>query len=163
LTRLLWLRGEGRARDARPLLSAVSAVGTLLGSGLFEAVVLDLAGVSAARRQRLPGATWIRLQRLVEDQPTALVLLADGHVAHGPTPPRPAAPPPPAWPWPGLAWPLWCARAGAKASPSWPRARRRPCWRRCRWTCSTSTRTAATCSTAGGCARWATWAPCPRA
>ena len=35
-------------------------------------------------RQRLPGATWIRLQRLVEDQPAALVLLADGHVAHGP-------------------------------------------------------------------------------
>jgi hypothetical protein len=84
LTRLLWLRGEGRGRDTRALLPALSAVGTLLGSGLFEVVVLDLAGTAAAARQRLPGATWIRLQRLIEDQPTALVLIADGHVAHGP-------------------------------------------------------------------------------
>ena len=84
LPRLLWIRGDGRARDARELLSAISAVGTLLGSGLFEAVILDLAGVPAAVRQRLPGATWIRLQRMVEDQPTALILVADGHVAHGP-------------------------------------------------------------------------------
>ncbi len=29
-------------------------------------------------------ATWIRLQRLLEDQPSALVLIADGHVSHGP-------------------------------------------------------------------------------
>src|SRR5712691_8411828 len=43
LPRLLWLRGEGRSRDMRALSPAVSAVGTLLGSGLFEAVVLDLA------------------------------------------------------------------------------------------------------------------------
>jgi hypothetical protein len=84
LPRLLWLRGEGRGRDTRALLPAMSAVGTLLGSGLFEAVVLDLAGIPAAARQRLPGTTWIRLQRLIEDQPTALVLIADGHVAHGP-------------------------------------------------------------------------------
>jgi hypothetical protein len=28
--------------------------------------------------------TWIRLQRMVEDAPTALVLLADEHVAAGP-------------------------------------------------------------------------------
>jgi hypothetical protein len=84
LPRLFWMRGDGRARDARALLAAVSAVGTLLGSGLFEAVILDLAGVPASVRQRLPGTTWIRLQRMVEDQPTALVLLADGHVAHGP-------------------------------------------------------------------------------
>jgi recA bacterial DNA recombination protein len=84
LARLLWLRGESRSRDTRALSPALSAVGTLLGSGLFEAVVLDLAGTSAAARQRLPGTTWIRLQRLIEDQPTALVLIADGHVAHGP-------------------------------------------------------------------------------
>ena len=82
LSRLLWLRGEGRGRSERALLSAVSAVGTLVGSGLFEAVVLDLAGIPPAARQRLPGTTWIRLQRLVEDQPTALLLGGDGHVAH---------------------------------------------------------------------------------
>ena len=83
LARLLWLRGEWRGRDT--LLPAVSAVGTLLGSGLFEAVVFDLAGIAATARQRLPGTTWIRLQRLIEDQPSALVLIADGHVSHGPT------------------------------------------------------------------------------
>ena len=77
LARLLWLRGQ------KGLAEAVAAVGTLAGSGLFETVVLDLAGVPEAER-RLPGATWIRLQRTVEDAPTALVLLADRHVACGP-------------------------------------------------------------------------------
>jgi len=77
LARLLWLRGQ------KGLAEAVAAVGTLVGSGLFETVVLDLAGVPEAER-RLPGATWIRLQRTVEDGPTALVLLADRHVACGP-------------------------------------------------------------------------------
>ena len=77
LARLLWLRGQ------KGLAEAVAAVGTIAGSGLFETVVLDLAGVPEAER-RLPGATWIRLQRTVEDAPTALVLLADRHVACGP-------------------------------------------------------------------------------
>src|SRR4029453_8673955 len=48
LARLLWLRGERRGRDT--LLPAVSAVGTLLGSGLFEAVVFDRAGIPAHAR-----------------------------------------------------------------------------------------------------------------
>jgi len=77
LARLLWLRGQ------KGLAEAVAAVGPLAGSGLFETVVLDLAGVPEAER-RLPGAIWIRLQRTVEDAPTALVLLADRHVACGP-------------------------------------------------------------------------------
>ena len=81
LERLLWLRGP---RQAKVLAEAVSAVGTLAVSGLFEVVVLDLAGVPEVERRRLPGATWIRLQRMVEDASTALVLLADGHVASGP-------------------------------------------------------------------------------
>jgi len=82
LARLLWLRG--RAGQPRGLPEAVAATGTLLGSGLFDLVVLDLSGVSAVEIQRLPGATWIRLQRMIETTPTALVLLADAHVAHGP-------------------------------------------------------------------------------
>jgi len=82
LRHLLWLRGP---RPAKGLAEAVSAVGTLAISGLFEVVVLDLAGVpEGVERRRLPGATWIRLQRMVEDASTALVLLADGHVASGP-------------------------------------------------------------------------------
>jgi hypothetical protein len=82
LARLLWLRG--RAGQPRALSEAVSATGTLVGSGLFDLVVLDLAGVGAVEIQRLPGATWIRLQRMIEATPTALVLLADAHVAQGP-------------------------------------------------------------------------------
>ncbi len=84
LGRLLWLRGDAAAGGPRPLLSAVSALGTLLGSGLFELVILDLGGVARPSLQRLPGATWIRLQRMVEPQPGALLVVADGHVAHGP-------------------------------------------------------------------------------
>src|SRR5262245_28109771 len=41
LQRLLWLRGS----PGRPLAECVAATGTLLGSGLFDVVVLDLVGV----------------------------------------------------------------------------------------------------------------------
>jgi hypothetical protein len=82
LARLLWLRGGAPATSG--LARAVSAASTLLGSGLFDVVVLDLVGQTAEAR-RLPGATWIRLQRLIEQQACALVLLADAHLAHGPS------------------------------------------------------------------------------
>lgn len=82
LSRLLWLRGD--PRTGRGLPEAVSAVGVLLGSGLFETVVLDLGGVSAADLRRLPGSTWIRLQRMVEGTAVALLILADVHVTHSP-------------------------------------------------------------------------------
>lgn len=75
LSRLLWLRGPTRLQDA------LSALGTLLGSGLFEALVLDLDGVE---RRSAPGATWLRLQRLLTGGKAALLLLADAHVACGP-------------------------------------------------------------------------------
>ncbi len=84
LGRLLWLRGAASAREPRSLLAAISAVGTLLGSGLFELVVVDLGGIGRPGLQRLPGATWIRLQRMVESQPATLLVVADAHVAHGP-------------------------------------------------------------------------------
>ena len=82
LARLLWLRGDGGGPRALP--DAVAAAATLVGSGLFEITVLDLAGVPSHDIRRLPGATWIRLQRMVENAPPALLLLADAHVAHGP-------------------------------------------------------------------------------
>ena len=84
LGHLLWLRGAASAREPRPLLAAISAVGTLLGSGLFELVVVDVGGIGRSGLQRLPGATWIRLQRMVESQPATLLVVADAHVAHGP-------------------------------------------------------------------------------
>jgi len=82
LPRLLWLRGpRGRPEEARALPEAVSALATLIGSGLFTVVVLDLAGFSEREWRRLPGTTWIRLQRAVASSTSALVLIADAHVA----------------------------------------------------------------------------------
>jgi recombination protein RecA len=81
LARLLWLRG---VPGPHALPSAVSAVGTLAGSGLFEVVLLDLADAPGHDLRRLPGPTWIRLQRVVEESPTALLLVAAGHVAKSP-------------------------------------------------------------------------------
>jgi hypothetical protein len=86
LSRLLWLRGPRCAPEeagVKTLADATSAVATLAGSLLFEVVALDLAGADRERR-RLPATTWLRLQRLVEGAPTAVVLVADGHVACGP-------------------------------------------------------------------------------
>lgn len=80
LARLLWLRGGG----SLSLPAATSATATLVGSGLFDLVVLDLAGVAPHEMRRLPPTTWIRLQRTVEETAAALLLLADDHVAHGP-------------------------------------------------------------------------------
>lgn len=85
LDRLLWLRGRGIAEDTSPkaVASATAAVATLAGSGLFDLVALDLVRSTRALRA-LPVATWLRLQRLVEGTPTALVLIAEGHVACSP-------------------------------------------------------------------------------
>jgi hypothetical protein len=80
LTRLLWLRG-GKAVG---LQRSLSALGTVLGSGLFEVVALDLASVAADELRRLPNTSWHRLQRMIEDSPTALLLVASAHVACGP-------------------------------------------------------------------------------
>ena len=86
LARLLWLRGPRVAPEelsANALAEATAAVATLAPSGLFDVVALDLAGAGRERR-RLPAATWLRLQRLVEDTTTAVVLVAEEHVACGP-------------------------------------------------------------------------------
>ena len=84
LSRLLWLRGETRGPRACALPAAVAAVATLIGSGLFEAVVLDVAAFAPHDLGRLPGPTWIRLQRMIADSPGALLLLSESHVARGP-------------------------------------------------------------------------------
>ncbi len=86
LSRLLWLRGprgSGEEPHANSLAQATAAVSTLAGSGLFDVVTLDLAGADHERRL-LPATTWLRLQRVVENATTALVLVADAHVACSP-------------------------------------------------------------------------------
>lgn len=82
LDRLLWLRGG--AGVSRTLPDATRAVGTLVQSGLFDLVILDLVGAPPADLQRLPGATWIRLQRALEEKDAALLLVAERHLAKGP-------------------------------------------------------------------------------
>jgi hypothetical protein len=84
LSRLLWLRGRAGSDVApAPLTEVVAAVATLAGSGLFDLVALDL--VHAARALRtLPATTWLRLQRLVEGTPTALLIVGEHHVACSP-------------------------------------------------------------------------------
>jgi hypothetical protein len=77
LSRVLWLRGRG-------LGEALAATAALLGSGLFDLVALDLEGQPERELRRLPGASWIRLQRVVAETKGALVLLALHHVACGP-------------------------------------------------------------------------------
>ncbi len=79
LTRLLWLRGD--PSGIKRTLSAASAV---LESGLFELVILDLTGLEPAGLRRVPSTTWVRLARLVEGTPAALVLVAASHVFRGP-------------------------------------------------------------------------------
>jgi len=98
LARLLWLRGprprgcagwpsgasgSGEEPPVKTLAQATGAVATLAGAGLFDVVALDLAGADHERR-RLPVSTWLRLQRVVENATTALVTVADGHVACSP-------------------------------------------------------------------------------
>lgn len=86
LSRLLWLRGPrcaGEEPAPKALVQATAALATLAGSGLFDLLALDLAGAARARAA-LPGTTWVRLQRLVEQTPTALLLVAEAHVACGP-------------------------------------------------------------------------------
>jgi hypothetical protein len=86
LERLLWLRGPrcgGEEPQAKALAHATGAVATLASAGLFDVVALDLAGADHERRL-LPATTWLRLQRLVENGATVLVLVADGHVACSP-------------------------------------------------------------------------------
>ena len=86
LGRLLWLRGPRGASEepvSRTLADATAAVATLASSLLFDVVALDLAGADRERR-RLPSTTWLRLQRLVEGATTAVVLVAEEHVACGP-------------------------------------------------------------------------------
>jgi hypothetical protein len=85
LSRVLWLRGRRGAEPlAGALTEALSALGTLLGSGLFAVLVLDLARFSERERRRLPATTWIRLQRAIAPTASTLVLLADAHVATSP-------------------------------------------------------------------------------
>ncbi len=68
LERLLWVR-------ARRLEPALKAADWLVQAGGFGLVAVDLGDVPARAARRVPLACWFRLQRAVENTPTALVVL----------------------------------------------------------------------------------------
>lgn len=123
LDRLLWVRGQAITKTAcavdpvwlpgvravegpgtlveRTLDRALKALNLVLQSGVCQAVVLDLGDVPSATLRRIPYATWLRLQRVIEGGDTTGVIIASeplARSAHGVTlhmqPPPPAAPAP---------------------------------------------------------------------
>ena len=70
LDRLLWVRCDGK------LEHAFKAADLLLQGGGFGLVVLDLGDVPAQQARRIISSWWYRFRRVVENKPTALVVIA---------------------------------------------------------------------------------------
>ena len=89
LERLLWIRcgaGEKTRRDPGErrlsrMDEAWQTANLVVSAGGFGVVVIDLGGLSRRQLGGLQGRTWARLKRAVEDTPTALIVLAEKHVA----------------------------------------------------------------------------------
>ena len=89
LERLLWIRcgaGENARRDqGKRRLSrmdeAWQTANLVVSAGGFGVVAIDLGGLSMRQLGGLQGRTWARLKHAVEDTPTALIVLAEKHVA----------------------------------------------------------------------------------
>jgi len=103
LSHLLWVRGQPISRTTGALdpawLPGVRAVGgpgtlvervidralkslnLLVQSGVCTLVVVDVIDVPAVALRRLPAATWFRIERAIEGQDTAVVILASTPVA----------------------------------------------------------------------------------
>jgi len=87
LDRLLWVRGEtstsafppataGRRQPGadRAIERALKATNLVLQAGGMSLVALDLADAPIQALRRIPMITWLRLQRVIEGQPTAAVV-----------------------------------------------------------------------------------------
>jgi hypothetical protein len=103
LSRVLWVRGQALSKThgaidpawipgersvqgpgtllERTLDRAIKALNLVAQSGVCTMVVLDLIDAPAQALARVPRATWLRLQRVVEGTETALLLLAATPVA----------------------------------------------------------------------------------
>ncbi|HEX7859214.1 MAG TPA: hypothetical protein VF773_02680 [Verrucomicrobiae bacterium] len=73
LSRLLWVRCTN-PKDA------VKATDMLLHDGTLSLIVLDLLFSPAKEIRRIPSSTWFRLQRILDNATTALVVLAAEHM-----------------------------------------------------------------------------------
>ena len=88
LDRLLWVRGEtstsafppltnGRRQPGadRAIARAVKAMNLILQAGGMSLAALDLADAPIQALRRIPMTTWLRLQKVVEGQSTAAVVV----------------------------------------------------------------------------------------
>ena len=75
LERLLWIRCAGN------LEHSFKAVDLLLQGGGFGLVVLDLGDIQAREARRIISSWWYRFKRVVENTPTALVVIAQDSCA----------------------------------------------------------------------------------
>ena len=73
LSRLLWVR----CRDAK---EAVKATDMVLHDGTLSLVVLDLLFSPAIQLRKTPSSTWFRLQRILQNNSTAFVVLSPVHM-----------------------------------------------------------------------------------
>lgn len=88
LGRMLWVRGDG-CTPAFPFLAsrqsgadraierALKALNLIVQAGGFGFVVLDLADAPVTALRRIPAATWLRLQRVLDGQPSVGLVLAN--------------------------------------------------------------------------------------
>ena len=80
LDRLLWIRGDAIAAQGalceRTIDRALKALTLVLQAGGFACVAIDLADVPPLMLTRMPFATWLRLQRIIEGSDTVCVIVA---------------------------------------------------------------------------------------
>ena len=90
--KLLWVRGDG-CTPAFPFMAsrqngtdraierALKAANLVLQAGGFGVVALDLAEAPATALRRIPFTTWMRLQRVLDGQPTVGLVIGNAPMA----------------------------------------------------------------------------------
>jgi hypothetical protein len=74
LSRLLWVRCRDRNR-LRSVEQAFKAADILIQNGGFGVIAIDLGSVEEELIRKIPLTTWFRFARVMEEMPTALVIL----------------------------------------------------------------------------------------
>jgi recA bacterial DNA recombination protein len=76
LSRLLWVRCGKTKQRLRLLEQAFKVTDMLLQSSGFGLIVVDLSDIEEKIVRDVPASSWFRFSRVVENQPTALVFVA---------------------------------------------------------------------------------------
>jgi hypothetical protein len=76
LSHLLWVRCGKTRQKLRPLEQAFKVTDMLLQSSGFGLIVVDLSDIAEKIVHNVPPSSWFRFSRVVENQPTALVFVA---------------------------------------------------------------------------------------